>query len=90
MALSGCDHVVFYKGVNFGPPPPHVFGPVGAAPGPGWVWTDGYYDWGGGNWMWRPGRWARPPRQGYVWRGPTYERYRNGYRMREGRWVRRR
>jgi len=89
LALSACEHTLFYAGVNFGPPPPLVFGPVGRAPGPGFMWTDGYYVWGGNRWVWRPGRWARPPHPGYVWRSPRYERTRNGYRVHQGRWVRR-
>ena len=60
LGLSACDHTHFFANVNFGPPPPPVFGPVGLAPGAGWVWTDGYYAWGGNAWVWRPGRWARP------------------------------
>ena len=87
LAFSACDNVTFYKGVSIPPPPP--FGPVGVAPGPGWMWTDGQYQWNGRGWVWGPGRWARPPRAGYVWRRPIYEPYRNGYRVHHGRWVRR-
>lgn len=90
LTLSGCPHGSYFAAVRFGPPAPRVFGPVGVAPGPGFVWTDGYYDWVGGGWVWRSGRWARPPRRGYVWERPTYRPYRNGYRVRRGRWVRRR
>ena|SRR5215471_3333536 len=89
LALSGCEHSRFYAGVNLAPPPPMVVGPVGRPPSPGWMWTDGYYVWGGNRWMWQPGRWARPPRPGFVWQPPRYERHRNGYRVRQGRWVRR-
>ena len=89
LALSACDHTQFFANVNVGPPPPPVFGPVGMAPGAGWMWTDGYYVWGGNAWVWRPGRWARPPHPGYVWRKPSYERHRNGYRVHKGGWVRR-
>lgn len=88
LVLSACEHVRYYAGVNVGPPPSLVYGPVGVAPYPGWVWADGDYYWGGSRWVWRPGRWARPPHPGYVWRKPYYERYRNGYRMHPGRWVR--
>ena len=87
LALSACEHTVFWSGVTVGPPPPVAFGPVGSMPAPGWVWTDGYYTWGGNRWVWRPGRWVRPPHPGDVWRPPRYERHRNGYRMHPGRWV---
>lgn len=86
--LVGCGDGAYYAGVAVAPPPPLVYGPVGAAPGPEYIWTDGYYEWDGSNWFWRPGSWARPPRRGYVWRKPYYEHYRNGYRMRPGRWER--
>ena len=89
LALSACAHGHFYAGVSVAPPPPPAaYGPIGVAPGPGWVWTDGFYAWGGSRWVWRPGRWARPPHRGYVWRKPYYERYHNGYRVHEGRWER--
>lgn len=88
LALCGCPHA-YFAAVTVGPPAPVAVGPVGVAPGLGWVWTDGYYDWGGTSWIWRPGRWARPPRPGYVWRRPAYRPYRNGYRVTPGRWVRR-
>jgi hypothetical protein len=87
--LAGCGDGAYYAGVSVGPPPPLVYGPVGVAPGPGYYWVDSYYDWVGGAWVWRPGRWARPPHPGYVWRRPYYERYRNGYRMHPGHWERR-
>ena len=89
LAFSACEHSNFHAGVTVGPPPPPMFGPVGLAPGAGWVWTDGYYVWGGNAWRWRPGRWARPPHPGYVWRRPSYLPHRNGYRVHQGRWVRR-
>lgn len=87
LALSGCPHA-YFAAVAVGPPAPVVYGPLGVAPAPGWVWTDGYYDWVRSGWVWRPGRWARPPHPGYVWQGPNYQRYRNGYRVYPGHWVR--
>ena len=86
--LAGCGDGTYYAGVTVGPPAPLVYGPVGVAPGAGYVWTDGYYDWVGTRWVWRPGRWGRPPHPGYVWRRPYYEHYRNGYRVHQGRWAR--
>ncbi len=37
--------------VRVAPPPPR-YGVVGVAPGPGYVWVDGFWDWRGGNWAW--------------------------------------
>lgn len=88
VGLTACHDGVYYAGVTVGPPAPLVYGPVGVAPGPGYIWTDGYYDWVGNTWVWRPGRWARPPHPGYVWRKPYYEHYHRGYRMHPGHWQR--
>jgi hypothetical protein len=56
---------------------------VVAAPGPGYIWTAGYYDWNGVAWVWLPGRWARPPRPGAFWIGGHWD-HRYGRRV----WVR--
>lgn len=88
LALCGCPHATYFAAVRVGPPAPVVYGPVGVAPAPGWIWLDGYYDWVGNGWVWRPGRWARPPHAGWVWRKPYYEPYHNGYRVHQGYWSR--
>jgi len=87
-AFVGCggEDSVYYAGVTVGPPAPLVYGPVGVAPGAGYVWTDGYYNWAGGSWRWTSGRWSRPPHPGYVWRKPYYESYHKGYRYHPGHW----
>ena len=79
----------YYAGVRYGPPPPR-YGVIGVAPGPGYVWTDGYWDWRGGGWAWAPGRWARPPYPHARW-APGYweerrEHGRRGYRFHRGYW----
>ena len=57
------------------PPPPRAMGVVGYAPGPGYVWIDGYWDWRGNRYnYWVPGRWERPPRRGAAWVGPHWDR----------------
>lgn len=49
-ALLGCGGGYYRAGVVIGPPPPPpVYGAVGYAPGPEYVWTDGYYDLRGSN-----------------------------------------
>jgi len=37
------------------------------APGPGYVWTPGYWRWSGAGYVWISGSWARPPRVAAVW-----------------------
>jgi hypothetical protein len=79
----------FSVGIGFGPsygyyaPPPVAYRPP--YPGPGYYWTDGYYD-PYGSWIngfWAPPAYIRPYRYGYV--APRY--YGGGYRrdFREGR-----
>src|SRR5947208_12759393 len=48
--------------VRTGPPAPR-YEVVGVGR-PGYVWTNGYWDWRGNNWSWAGGRWVRPPRHG--------------------------
>ncbi|MBZ5575103.1 MAG: YXWGXW repeat-containing protein [Acidobacteriia bacterium] len=72
--------------VRYGPPPPR-YAVVGVAPGPGYVWTEGFWDWRGGNYVWVQGRWLRPPRPRAVWiPGGWVERPRHGYVFRRGHW----
>jgi hypothetical protein len=69
------------------PPRPLVVGPVGRRPGPGFVWTGGYYRWGGTRgYVWVPGRWRRPPRARAVWVPPRWRRSRGGYTFVAGGW----
>jgi hypothetical protein len=67
------------------PPAPMVLGVVGRPPGPGYVWTDGYWTWRN-RWVWAPGAWVRPPHPHAVWAPGRWEPARNGYRWQEGRW----
>ena len=83
--LSGCA-VQSYGRVRYAPPPPR-YGVIGVAPGPGYVWTDGYYDWRGGNYVWMQGRWMRPPHRRAVWvPGAWMQSRRGGYEFRRGHW----
>jgi hypothetical protein len=36
-------------------------------PEPGFLWTPGYWAWGGEGYYWVPGTWVRPPRVGVLW-----------------------
>lgn len=51
------------------PPAPRIEYP-GLPPAVGYVWIDGYWNWGGSRYLWVPGRWSAPhPRQ--AW-GPEF------------------
>lgn len=76
---------VFF-GVGIGVPAPVVVAPpvvtyATPAPGPGYVWTAGYYDFVYGRRVWRPGYWRAPvfaPRYGY--RGGDRDGFRHDFR----------
>jgi hypothetical protein len=68
------------------PPAPYVVGAVGYAPGPGYVWVDGFWTLNGGRWAWVNGRWAVPPRPHAVWVADRWERYGGGWRYHRGHW----
>jgi WXXGXW repeat (2 copies) len=73
------------------PPRPRSAAVVGVRPGPGYVWTSGYYRWGRGRrgrgrYVWMPGRWRRPPRSGAIWVAPRWRRGPGGYTFVAGRW----
>jgi len=67
------------------PPPPQV-GAVGFAPGPGYVWIDGFWDLRGSRWVWVNGRWSRPPRAGAVWVPDRWDRHGERWRYNRGHW----
>jgi hypothetical protein len=67
-------------------PPAPRYGVVGVAPGPGFVWTDGYWGYRGNNYYWNDGRWVRPPRRGAVWVRPEWRNERGRYRFHRGYW----
>ena len=81
--LGGCA----VRGGYFasGPPAPR-YGVVGMAPGPGYVWTEGYWDRHGNDWAWVGGRWMRPPRGRTAYVAPRWEQHGHGWRMRRGHW----
>jgi hypothetical protein len=56
-------------------PPPVRVETRTVAPGPSYVWTNGYWQWTGASYAWVPGHWIVRPRPAAVWV--------------EGHWVRR-
>jgi hypothetical protein len=83
LTIAGCGGGVYYAAV---PPPPVRVEAFGPAPGPGYVWINGYWGWGGSAYAWVPGRYVRPPRARAVWVSPRWEQRGGRYRFREGRW----
>ena len=83
--LLGCS--AMFGQVSFGlqigpPPPPRVMHARPRAPGPGFVWVDGYWYPEGGRYRWHNGYWTRPPYEGATWVGPRHD----GQRFFEGHW----
>ena len=84
LSLAGCAARAFYYAAG-PPPPPAVYGVVGYAPGPGYVWIDGFWDWRN-RYVWVPGYWSRPPRPHARW-VPGRAYYNNHrYYYRRGHW----
>lgn len=85
--LGGCASHAYVAAYVPGPPvQAYVGGPIGYAPGPGYVWADGFWDLHGNNWVWAHGYWARPPRPNARWVSPRWVRTGHGWRRVEGRW----
>jgi hypothetical protein len=84
-SLVGCGggYGYYYAGT---PPPPLRAEVIGVAPGPGYVWINGYWGSRGGRYAWVPGYYARPPHRGAHWEEPRWERHGDRYRFHEGRW----
>jgi hypothetical protein len=70
--------------VTEAPPAPQVEVQV-AAPGPGFIWTPGYWAWHG-RWVWVGGRWAHPPHRHAVWVAGHWDRRPRGYIWVGGHW----
>src|SRR5438874_6228938 len=81
--LGGCAGGGVY--VRGGPPAPR-YAIVGRAPGPGYVWTNGFWDWRGGRWSWMEGRWMHAPRGHSVWVGHEWRNDGGRWRFHRGYW----
>jgi WXXGXW repeat (2 copies) len=74
-----------FVAVESGPPPRRVE-VIGVAPGPEYVWLDGYWGYTGAEYVWVPGRWAVPPRGHHVWVRDRWEERGNRWHRRRGHW----
>src|SRR5262245_42323449 len=84
LAACGCG---YYSGGYYATtaPPPIRAEVRGYAPGPGYVWVDGYWGYRSNRYAWNSGYWARPPRARAVWVPGRWEHRGNRYYYREGR-----
>ena len=67
-------------------PPPAVAEHPGPPPQEGFVWISGYHRWEGGQYVWTPGHWVRPPRPRARWVAHHWERRHGEWVMVEGHW----
>ncbi len=71
--------------VRVAPPRPLVEKRV-VAPGPGYVWIDGYHRWDGARYVWVAGRWEMPPRPHAHWVAHRWVKRHGGWVLVEGHW----
>src|SRR5690242_11125676 len=71
-SLYGQVSIGFHIG---SPPAPRIVRVRPVAPGPGYIWVDGYWytDRDNGRYVWHQGYWTRPPYEGAHWVSPRYE-----------------
>ena len=67
-------------------PPTYQAEVVGVAPGPGYFWIGGFWEWGGAEYRWVPGRWAVRPHPRAVWVAGGWRSARRGWYWRPGHW----
>jgi hypothetical protein len=68
LSISGTAGAAIDIGVSINIEPPEL--PVyeqPAIPAPGYLWTPGYWAWGGEDYYWVPGTWVLAPQPGYLW-----------------------
>jgi len=87
-AALACAHGGMSVGLTYTErqPPPDRVEVIGVAPGAGYVWVGGYWNWNSGRYAWRPGYWARPPRGRSAWVAPSWEHRSGRYQFRRGYW----
>jgi hypothetical protein len=84
-ATSACASPHGRVYVRVGPPAPIVEVRT-VAPGPRYVWIDGYHRWSGRAYAWVPGRWAASPRARAVWVPGRWVHERRGWYFVDGHW----
>jgi WXXGXW repeat (2 copies)/Glycine zipper len=67
-------------------PPPPMAESVVPAPGPGYLWMRGYWEWNGSGWVWAAGHWVLPPYPQSVWVAPGWVQGPRGWYWQQGYW----
>jgi len=66
LATAVSSRAGVFVSVAVGPPALPVYvQPI--APGPGYIWTPGYWAWSPDGYYWVPGTWVLPPEVGFLW-----------------------
>ena len=83
---TGPAHAVRREVLVTEAPPPVRVETRTVAPGPGYVWTSGYWRWTGAGYEWVPGSWIVRPRTAAVWVAGHWERRPGGWVWIAGHW----
>jgi hypothetical protein len=87
LAMPASSFAQFSVSITVAPPALPVYvQPV--VPGPGYIWTPGYWAWSPyyGDYYWVPGTWVLAPRVGVLWTPGYWGWGGNAFRWNEGYW----
>lgn len=85
VALPTPARAEVFVSVTFAPPPLPVYAQP-MIPGPGYIWTPGYWAWGGDGYYWVPGTWVLAPFIGALWTPGWWGWSRGVYVFHPGYW----
>jgi len=71
--------------IRIGPPALPVY-PQPICPGPGYIWTPGYWSYGPAGYYWVPGTWVMPPTVGLLWTPGYWGWHEGAYIWHAGYW----
>jgi hypothetical protein len=67
-------------------PPAAIYEAVPVAPGPGYFWVGGFWQWNGYRYAWTRGHYAYRPYAGAAWHAGHWVNGRRGWSWRAGQW----
>ena len=59
---------------------------IGTAPGPNYLWINGYQRWDGSAYVWNSGRWEQRPHPNARWEQGRWVHTNRGWYYQDGRW----